>query len=130
MLTIETQLSPGVEAGRQARAFVRNVLHDSHLDHLHDAVELLSTELVNNAVVHATGGRTIRITPDPEVVRVEVDDLSADAPVPEIPEMRSESGRGLLLLAAIADAWGFEKQRHGKTVWFEIRAPHGGPEES
>ena len=121
MLTSETLLSPGVAAGHEARDFVRDVLHDAQLDHYHDAVELLSTELVNNAVVHAAGAPTLRITPCQEVVRVEVDDRSVDAPILEIPDILSDCGRGLVLVAAIADDWGFEMRRNGKTVWFEIR---------
>ncbi len=124
MITSETLLSSGVAAGHQARDFVRDVLRDAQLDHYHDEVELLSTELVNNAVVHADGAPTLRITPCPDVVRVEVDDPSIDAPILEIPDILSECGRGLVLIAAIADDWGFEMSRTGKTVWFEIRAPH------
>ncbi|HEY3669992.1 MAG TPA: ATP-binding protein [Acidimicrobiia bacterium] len=122
MLTLETQLSPGVDAGRQARAFVHDILHDAALDHVNDVIELLSTELVNNAVVHAAGSPTLRITPGSSRIRVEVDDPSIDAPVLEVPDGRSECGRGLLLVASIADDWGFEVRSRGKTVWFEVSA--------
>jgi anti-sigma regulatory factor (Ser/Thr protein kinase) len=121
MPTVETQLSPGVHAGHQARNFVHDILHTSGLDHVDHAVELLTTELVNNVVVHAPGAPTLRITPDSQMVRVEVDDRSTDAPVLEVPDERAESGRGLLLVATIADDWGFGVGSHGKTVWFEIR---------
>ena len=122
MLTLETHLAPGVGAGRQARTFVHDVLHAADLGCVDDVVELLSTELVNNVVEHAAGSPTLRITPDSRRVRVEVDDASTDAPVLEVPDERTEHGRGLLLIASIADAWGFEVGSRGKTVWFEVSA--------
>jgi len=125
MLTLETQLAPGVGAGRQARAFVHDILHASDLAEVNDVVELLSTELVNNVVEHAAGSPTLRITPNEQSVRVEVDDASVDAPVLEVPDVRAEHGRGLLLIASIADEWGFDVGSGGKTVWFVVSAPSG-----
>lgn len=125
MLTLETQLSPGVGAGRQARTFVHDALQAADLACVNDVVGLLSTELVNNAVVHAAASPTLRITPSSGTVRVEVDDASTDAPVLEVPDVRSEHGRGLLLVASIADDWGFEVGNRGKTVWFEVSASPG-----
>ena len=125
MLTLEAQLSPGVGAGRQARAFVHDILQASDLAQVNDVVQLLSSELVNNVVEHASGSPTIRITPDGEKVRVEVDDPSTDAPVLEVPDVRSEHGRGLLLVATFASDWGFVVGSRGKTVWFEVAAPRG-----
>jgi hypothetical protein len=54
---------------------------------------------------------------------VEVTDRSTYAlPLPGSPTPESESGRGLILLDALADRWGTSPMDDGKTVWFAVRA--------
>ncbi|MFE2815287.1 ATP-binding protein [Streptomyces nigra] len=93
------------------------------------AVSLVVAELAANAVLHGrVPGRAcaLRLALDPvaHLVRVEVADAAAgkrppaSAP-PACPE--GESGRGLVLVEALAVRWGWEPRRPvGKTVWAEV----------
>lgn len=110
--------SPG-----KARALVQQSLEQGNCAReLVDDASLLVSELVTNAVLHA---RTpIRVNVDVEgcQVRVEVEDSSQVLPQPRDTARDVESGRGLELVARIARAWGAERRRDGKIVWFELGA--------
>lgn len=87
-------------------------------------VELLSTELVANAVAASSEQCTVAVTaPESDVVRVSVSDFSAQPPSVHAAESSAEHGRGLSLVDVLSWRWGFEpNEPHGKTVWFEVRA--------
>ncbi len=87
-----------------------------------DAV-LVVSELVTNAVQHGEGPVLVRIVTG-EPTRVEVmdarplDGLAVAAPDPD-----RQGGRGLFLVQALADAWGYaETPDGGKVVWAEFGA--------
>ena len=90
-------------------------------------VELLTGELVANAVVHGPpdGAVTVRVRIDGPVVRVMVSDGGGGVPVVGHPEPTAPSGRGLALVEALSSDWGTHIVPGGKTVWFEV---HGDPE--
>jgi two-component sensor histidine kinase len=85
-------------------------------------VELLVSEIVTNAVVHGQGGRVrfLLAYDEPGDVRIEVDDRSpapAHAPVEVQPlNPEAENGRGMLLVATLARAWG----RRGTRTWCTV----------
>lgn len=89
------------------------------------SAELLVSELVTNAVRHGRPGVALGVSVSPDVVRVSVHDSGPKLPrLPAgRPDATSGSGRGLLIVDAIADAWGVEPDRagSGKAVWFEVR---------
>ena len=119
----QLRLPSSLDAPRDARAFARQTLADWGLDeHVH-TVELLTTELVANVVVHVDVPVAVRLTCGSDGLRVEVDD-----PSPVVPELRHPTaddthGRGILLVDALARRWGTEQRDTGKTVWFELDAP-------
>ncbi|WP_243639058.1 ATP-binding protein [Streptacidiphilus pinicola] len=86
-----------------------------------DAV-LLVSELATNAVVHTAGTRMlcgVALSPDGRL-RIEVhDDHDAPCAAPGSPDPDDESGRGLLIVRALADAWGVQPSptTGGKVVW-------------
>ncbi|MFD6908834.1 ATP-binding protein [Streptomyces sp. DSM 116494] len=88
---------------------------------------LLIAELTANAALHGrVQGRNARLalTLTPTTLRIEVTDARGERlPVPTLnteTEADGESGRGLLLVASLADAWGCESYPPGgKTVWAE-----------
>lgn len=89
--------------------------------------ELLTSELVTNALVHTGHGAEVTATvvdePDgreADRLRVEVRDFLALQPRPQRPGSESTHGRGLLLVQSLADAWGVRRQGAGKVVWFEL----------
>ncbi len=85
---------------------------------------LLVAELTANAARHGrVRGRNARLalTLTSATLRIEVTDARGDhLPVPTEANADGESGRGLLLVASLADAWGCEPHHPGgKTVWAE-----------
>jgi anti-sigma regulatory factor (Ser/Thr protein kinase) len=93
-----------------------------------DTAELLASELVTNALQHTRGGAvlTATLTPGPgHRLRIEVQDSLAGRPRPRPADMAGDhgtSGRGLLLVQALADTWGVRARAGGKVVWFELAA--------
>lgn len=87
-----------------------------------DAVALVVSELVTNAIVHAESRSTLRLRLAPTALRVEVVDHGAGAPNPRQAADDDEHGRGLLLVAAYADTWGIDPGGNGKIVWAELAA--------
>ena len=121
MERVETHLLPLPTSPREARVFLRDALGTWALDGFGAVTEVLADELVANVVRHVDAPMTLRACRLPDSIRVEVDDPSSDPPVQPQPDPLSESGRGLLLLSALADQWGVTQYRgDGKTVWFEI----------
>ncbi len=114
-------------AVRTARAVVRAKLRGWGLeDSLGDLAALLVSELVTNALRHATGPIGVRLVrPDglPGVLVVEVSDPLPDLPRERVPEPEDESGRGLQLVASSSRRWGTRPGDEGKTVWFELAVP-------
>lgn len=115
------RIDPAPRAASLARRFVRQTLTGAKLaPEVIETVELLTSELVTNIILHAgvPGELTVRMLPT--AVRVQVRDQEAALPRLRVAKEMSESGRGLVLVDAMADAWGVEPDRNGKTVWFEV----------
>ncbi|WP_165396341.1 ATP-binding protein [Streptomyces sp. F001] len=99
----------------------------------HDVVTLVAAELCANAVRHGhVAGRDFHVllTADPatRTVRIEVSDTRGER-IPHLPTattQEGDSGRGLLLVEALADRWGCSPRATGgpgKTVWAECTIP-------
>ncbi|MFD2012121.1 SpoIIE family protein phosphatase [Streptomyces narbonensis] len=106
-----------------ARAAVGQALRDWGLPELADDAELLTGELLVNVLLHTEGGAvlTLEVLPEPvRRVRLSVQDRSSAWPRRRTPGEAATSGRGLLLLDALASRWGVEPRGEGKAVWCEI----------
>ncbi|GES28696.1 hypothetical protein San01_11830 [Streptomyces angustmyceticus] len=90
---------------------------------LAEVATLLTSELVTNALVHAEGGAVVTARVG-DRLRVEVRDFVPGRPEPRAPTTDGTSGRGLMLVRSLADAWGIRTESLGKSVWFELG---GGP---
>ncbi|MET7680362.1 ATP-binding protein [Streptomyces sp. NPDC005423] len=113
-------------AVRTARSAVRGQLRGWGLDSVADIAALLVSELVTNALRHATGPIGVRLvrTAVPErVLLVEVSDPLPDPPRARVAHPEDESGRGLRLVADSSRRWGTRPGGTGKTVWFELAVP-------
>jgi anti-sigma regulatory factor (Ser/Thr protein kinase) len=121
----EVELPPDPTAPEQARRHLEKVARTLSTEVLDD-VKLLVNELVTNSVKFAGKGRIgLRLSADPDSVRVEVhDDGPGFSPTNREPSLQDTSGRGLFLVEALADRWGVTLD--GTTcVWFEIDDSEG-----
>jgi hypothetical protein len=124
-------LSRGPQSARAARRLTRNTLRDWGLAFLAEDAETIVGEFVANAVTHATtpgepqlprkqaaealGLRLFRRTGE---VICAVLDPSDSAPVLKAPGSVEESGRGLQMVDALSDVWGWSPVAgRGKAVW-------------
>lgn len=107
-----------------ARAFVRTRLASLGLPLVED-VELLTSEVVSNAVEHAvTEHIVLRVRAEGSRVRVEAHDDDPTPPHLEPLDPTRPGGLGMRLVAALADDWGVEEiAEDGKVVWFELDLP-------
>lgn len=112
-----------------ARRWVADVLAARDLDHLVDTASLLVSELVTNALCHSTGPYEVSIGFGPHSATVTVSDSARGRPHRgdqalltgrDLAGDVAEHGRGLLLVAAMADGWGWQGTPHGKRVWFRL----------
>lgn len=87
-----------------------------------EAVELLVSELMTNAIRAADGVVSLSLLSDLDHLRVEVWDRSAAPPVLGRADDDAEGGRGLFLVAAVSADWGWFPEQGGKTVWALIKA--------
>ncbi|MER6983647.1 ATP-binding protein [Streptomyces carpinensis] len=106
-----------------ARRFTKEALADWGLGggERGEDVLLCVSELATNALLHGVPpGRGFRLflRYDGDVLRVEVHDSGPG--VPRVAEKADEGGRGLLLVAALADKWGVGERDPGKAVWAEF----------
>ncbi|MFF0223517.1 SpoIIE family protein phosphatase [Streptomyces sp. NPDC004629] len=107
---------------QRARLFLRAWLSAWSLKALDDEAQLLLSEVVTNALVHADSDVDLRVRRYPHHLRVEVRDSD---PHPAINvgrpgEAQAEGGRGMMIVSALASAWGNSPSGRGKTVWFEL----------
>lgn len=109
----------------EARRFVSALLEERY-HAVVDAVVLLTSEVVSNAVVHGGSGPTVAVHLSPDRVRVEVSDASPALPVRKHYGLEATTGRGLMLLETMATAWGAEPLERGKRVWFDLEVPAAG----
>ncbi|MFC5171099.1 SpoIIE family protein phosphatase [Streptomyces mutomycini] len=113
----------------EARSIVRQALRDWGLAVLADDAELVTGELLVNVLLHTEGGAvlTLEVLPEPvRRIRLSVQDRSSVWPRRREPGETSTSGRGLLLLDAVAERWGVEPRGEGKAVWCEIGPTSSG----
>jgi anti-sigma regulatory factor (Ser/Thr protein kinase) len=111
------ELDPG-EVG-SARQFAAGVLQTWGCPA--DDVILVVGELAANAVLHAHTPFTVILSRRRNRLTVEVADHSSRLPVPVAPRPDAVSGRGLLLVEAVSDAWGVRPDAtDGKLIWAEF----------
>lgn len=113
-------------AVRTARAVVRGQLRNWGLEEVGDVTALLVSELVTNALRHATGPigvRLVRPAGPATCLLVEVSDPSPAPPRKRTAHSEDEDGRGLQLVAHSSRRWGTRPANSGKTVWFELALP-------
>lgn len=113
---------PDIQNVSRARKFAAEHAASVGTANTADVVELLVSELVTNAILHAGTEVTLKLSYDEGVLRVEVRDT-----LPGMGVRRGHYGtaatigRGLELIEVLATEWGVEAGTRGKTVWFTLR---------
>jgi anti-sigma regulatory factor (Ser/Thr protein kinase) len=109
------------EAVRHARRFTRRTLRSWGMAEDGDAVLLIVSELVTNALVHTRGQVRLDLTFVNQRLRIAVADNSPRTPVkPTNIGWEATGGRGILLVEALSSAWGTLPVSGGKQVWCEL----------
>ncbi|MCP9211602.1 ATP-binding protein [Streptomyces sp. NEAU-Y11] len=122
-LEIQRHDLQGVKATRR---FIRESLAAWDRDTLADDLELMASEVVTNALIHADSHVDLRLRACPDHIRLEVRDSDATPPVPSAlsasdeENAQAEHGRGLLIVESLATAWGTSPSGRGKTIWLEL----------
>ncbi|MFI1173926.1 ATP-binding protein [Streptomyces melanogenes] len=122
-------ITVGDHSARHLRRILRWYLVNWSMTAVADAAELALTELTANVVRHVPGRHChVLILARPSGVRVELTDDCAKLPqAPARIDELAESGRGLMIVAAVTDRWGVLSHAWGgKTVWFECDVRRGG----
>jgi anti-sigma regulatory factor (Ser/Thr protein kinase) len=114
------QLPPTARSVPQARKHVNAALQRWQLDGFAETAQLLTSELVTNAVLHARTAMTLTIEETDGGIRVSVTDGSPVPPALRRHSVTATTGRGLRLLDQLSDAWSVEDSNGGKTVWFTL----------
>ncbi|MEU0807726.1 SpoIIE family protein phosphatase [Streptomyces sp. NPDC005970] len=116
----ELPADPAVVSGM--RAAVARTLGDWGLDEAAFTTELVVSELLGNAIRHASGPIRLRLLRDRSLI-CEVADGSTTAPHLRRAASTDEGGRGLFLVAQMVQRWGTRYTRSGKVIWTEQTLP-------
>ena len=113
------RFSCSLESIAGARRFVATALADAGRNEVVEPARLVVSELATNAIKHAGSGFDVEIDIGP-IVRLAVYDEQPGDVLPLALDGISLSGRGLRIVAALADRWGVEAVGAGKRVWWEV----------
>ncbi|MER6062424.1 ATP-binding protein [Streptomyces sp. NPDC001792] len=125
--TLITDLPYGPEAAEVARGAVALALHGTETDVLADA-RLIGSELATNAFVSGSPPLVLCVdrrslaTGDLEV-EITLTDGGCSRPAPPsppAPNEQAESGRGLVIVDALADAWSLTTGTNGSRAWCRL----------
>ncbi|MFD9256197.1 ATP-binding protein [Streptomyces bottropensis] len=109
-----------------SRRTLRLILTAHGLAALLDPAELLATELIANAVLHTKGPAALRVRWSGDTLWIGAWDADPQPPEPpdNVAKPEMETGRGLALVRACTDIWGWQPSSRfghsGKYVWCEL----------
>ena len=112
------ELPAEATAAGRARTLVSDRLTEWGLEELAFTTELIVSELVTNAYRYAGGPVLLRLIRDGHLI-CEVSDTSSTSPHLRQARSTDEGGRGLFLVAQLAERWGTRYGRNSKTIWAE-----------
>ncbi|MGW5605623.1 ATP-binding protein [Streptomyces sp. NPDC003753] len=107
----------------EARRALRELLRHWGRPGCSEIAELLTSELVTNALIHTDRDAVLTATVSARGLHVEVRDFAGRRPRLHAPsDDDGTHGRGLILVQSLADAWGVRAHGVGKAVWFDLGA--------
>jgi hypothetical protein len=120
MPTVIEQLLPVSGAARRGRDVATDTCLRWDLPGLVAPASLIASEFISNVADHAGTLMTLRLTLTPRMLLIAVRDGSPAEPVISPPGGGPDGGRGLQIVNATANAWGFLPARDGKVVWASL----------
>jgi anti-sigma regulatory factor (Ser/Thr protein kinase) len=128
ILAVASDSSTGVAANQRrfsalptsvakARRFAVRGIEDTEVA---SRVATVVSELATNAVRHAKSAFIVEVNATDGHVRVAIRDISTDVPRQSTRAKGDPTGRGLMIVEALADRWGFHPDGVGKVVWAEF----------
>lgn len=121
LATAGAELPARARSVREGRLMLAKILASWGCAERADDACLLLSEILTNSVRHAAGPIGLHVRRTGGALTVEVSDPSPLLPRPRQAAEEDESGRGLLLVRALADDWGVRPADEGKTTWFSLR---------
>jgi anti-sigma regulatory factor (Ser/Thr protein kinase) len=129
---VSTELPDEVSSVPLARHLTAELLKRWGLSTHREVATLLTSELVTNALLHAGTGLSLTVAVGEGALEIAVGDhdhlssASVKAHLSGLADAHdnviAEGGRGLLLIDALADAWGVDQDDHQKWVWVRLSA--------
>lgn len=119
---LRRRLAPRPSSVGVARKLVRHTLGLAGRDDLLDVAELLVSEVVTNALLHAGTPIDVSLSMLDKGLLVQIGDGSPHLPVRRAYASTAGTGRGLMLLEQMVEYWGVVPNAAGKTVWFHLRS--------
>jgi len=117
----------GPASAAAARRWSRGVTEGWGVPTTGDLVDLVVSELITNAVVHAGGLVQVALDLDDDSITVSVTDAGTGMVARRRRDTDALGGRGLQIIEALASAWGARScPDRGKTVWATVRLQSGG----
>jgi len=123
--SVQRTFPPSTGSPRAARRFVTEACAAAESERVVEDLAIVASELATNAILHARSPFTVTLSWNRDRVRVAVRDGSAVPPMRRTPSLET-SGRGLVLVSALADRWGTHPVGEGKVVWAELRREASG----
>jgi DNA-binding NarL/FixJ family response regulator len=112
---------PEARSASDARRFSRETLARwGSPESAAEAVVLLVSELVTNAIIHAKTTVDVVLHLLPDHLRVEVVDRAPEYIRRRDAADEDQSGRGMALIDTLTTGWGIDERPDGKAVWFEV----------
>lgn len=120
-MPFSVQLAADTSSAREARQFVDSVLHEWKCDAQIDRLQLVVSELVTNALLHAGSATEVHLVRTQSRLRLEVCDYGRGLPaIRSVHDGEVQGGRGLAIVEQLATAWGVSEWREGKCIWVEV----------
>lgn len=114
------ELEPAMAACSEARSFILATLFSWGRRPAIPLIELVATELVSNAVVHAHGEVGVFLALDGDQLSIEVSDSAPDK-IPVLYDVpRGEHGYGLRIVDQLSERWGYDTEVDRKKVWASL----------
>ncbi|MFC5215127.1 ATP-binding protein [Streptomyces coerulescens] len=104
--TASLTMPAALHSARKARTFTAQAMRRwGGAEDIVEAAVLIVCELTTNAIRHGSGPVTLRLLLKPHALHIEVHDGSVLPPVKRTARRDEDSGRGMLIVDALADTW-------------------------